>query len=176
VGSSAYNSGPLGSQEAKDFRVRILLDEPPAALRPGLSTRAEIETERREQALAVPIEALTIRDPEEEQAHLEGKRTPRRRRAAEESGDEGPREVEGVFLVRDGEARFVAVETGIAGEKDFEVLSGLSEGDEVVRGPFEAIRNLESGEKVTRQDEAKRSRPRGGDEEDDGEADEAEDA
>jgi HlyD family secretion protein len=156
VGNSAYNAGPLGSQEAKDFRVRVLLEDVPVDLRPGLSARAEIETDRREDALAVPIAALTIRDPEEERAKAEGRRAARRR-AREESAESDTasvqevKEVEGVFLVRDGRAVFAEVETGIAGEKDFEVVSGLAEGDEIVHGPFEAVRTLDSGQKVKRQ-------------------------
>jgi HlyD family secretion protein len=155
VGNSAYNAGPLGSQEAKDFRVRVLLEDVPADLRPGLSARAEIETNRREGALAVPIAALTIRDPEEERAKLEGRKARHRRKesgaAADTAAAKEAKEVEGVFLVREGRAVFAEVETGIAGEKDFEVISGLAEGDEIVHGPFEAVRTLDSGQKVKRQ-------------------------
>lgn len=168
VGNSAYNAGPLGSQEAKDFRVRILLGEVPESLRPGLSARAEVQTDRREDAVAVPIAALTIRDPREEQAKAEGRRTKRGSgEAAAAAGDtteaQETREKEGVFAVRDGRAVFVEVETGIAGEKDFEVLSGLSDGDEIVQGPFEAVRTLDSGDKVKRQS-AKRGKGGAGDE------------
>jgi HlyD family secretion protein len=146
VGNSAYNAGPLGSQEAKDFRVRILLEPGVENLRPGLSARGEIVTETRENALAVPIAALTVRDPEK-------KRTPKPREKAREkkdktSGSGESREVDGVFVVRADSVRFVPVTTGIAGEKDFEVVEGLSEGDEVVEGPFDALRNLESGDRV----------------------------
>lgn len=164
VGSSAFNAGQLGSQEAKDFRVRILLDGPPAELRPGLSARAEIVTQTRDDALAVPIAALTIRNPAEEAAKAAGKR-PTRRRATEEG--ENVKEVEGVFVVKDGRAVFTPCKTGIAGEKDFEVTEGLSEGDEIVAGPFEAIRNLASGEKVKAKTKARSSRgtaPQGEDE------------
>jgi len=132
VGNSAYDAGPLGSQEAKDFRVRVRLDEVPPRLRPGLSARAEIVTERREGALALPIEALTVRNPRKE---LPGEDVP-------------DRETEGVFVVVDGAARFRPVKTGIAGEKHFEVVSGVEEGERIVRGPFEAIRTLDTGDRV----------------------------
>ncbi|MGQ0720393.1 MAG: efflux RND transporter periplasmic adaptor subunit [Candidatus Eiseniibacteriota bacterium] len=186
VGNSAYNAGPLGSQEAKDFRVRILLEEVPESLRPGLSARAEVETDRREDALAVPIAALTIRDPEEEREKAEGRRSKRGRAeaaasasagdttAADTTSAEETREKEGVFVVRDGRAVFFEVETGIAGEKDFEVVSGLAEGDEIVQGPFEAVRTLDSGAKVKRQSskKAKGGKSDGG--EDEGAGEEAE--
>jgi len=132
VGNSAYNAGPLGSQEAKDFRVRVLLDDVPERLRPGLSARAEIVTEERAGALAVPIEALTVRNPRKE--------TP--------DEDVPDKETEGVFLAVDGAAVFRAVKTGIAGEKHFEVVAGVEEGDEIVRGPFEALRTLDQNEGV----------------------------
>jgi HlyD family secretion protein len=141
VGNSAYNAGPLGSQEAKDFRVRIVLESVPGALRPGLSARAEIETARRTDALAIPIEALTIRDPDAK------KRTSRKKTDDRDDVDD-TKEKEGVFLSRDGKAEFVPIQTGIAGKKHFEVLSGVSEGDLVIRGPFESIRKLETGDAV----------------------------
>jgi HlyD family secretion protein len=58
------------------------------------------------------------------------------------------KDMEGVFLVRDGRAAFVAVKTGIAGEKYFEVLSGLKPGDEVITGPFASVRSLREGDEV----------------------------
>jgi len=156
VGSSAYNPGALGSQESKDYRVKILLDRGAGEkLRPGLSVSAKIETDRKPQALAVPIEALTIRDPKREEDRLReklggkaGKSAPADSSGSTVAAGEAGREKEGVFVIEDGRARFVTVKTGIAGEKDFEVLAGLSEGQELVRGPFDALRKLESGQKV----------------------------
>ena len=52
------------------------------------------------------------------------------------------KEVEGVFAIRDGKALFVPVEVGIAGERYFEVVKGLSQGDRVITGPFDCVRNL----------------------------------
>ncbi len=165
VANSAYNAGPLDSQEAKDFRIRIRLDDPPASFRPGLSARAEIVTDEREGALSVPIEALTIRDPEDEAVRFErgGKRAPRARSAEDEESEEA----EGVFLVEEDTARFVKVETGIAGGRHFEVLSGLEEGARIVRGPFDALRRLSSGEKVKVKKASRRDRDRDEGEEED---------
>jgi HlyD family secretion protein len=162
VGSSAYNAGLLDSQEAKDFRVRILLDDPPVDLRPGLSARAEIVTDTRDQALAVPIASLTIRDPAEEAEKAAGKRKASRRRR---SSAEDVQEVEGVFRVDGDLAVFVECKTGIAGDTDFEVVEGLAEGDRIVAGPFEAIRSLASGEKVKAKDDrsSRRGARNGGD-------------
>jgi HlyD family secretion protein len=154
VGNSAYNAGPLGTQESMDFRVRVLLDDLSSRLRPGLSATAKIETARVVDALAVPMEALTIRIPSKER-DAESKNHPRK--TAPSSGQEemGPEEAErlkeeaeGVFLCSGDRVSFIAVERGIAGEKHFEVLSGVQEGATVVTGPFEALRKLESGQPV----------------------------
>ncbi len=155
VGNSAYNPGALGSQESKDFRVKILIDSTRVeGLRPGLSVSAKIETDREASALAVPIEALTIRTLRSEEESWRKNSGSGGALAATDSaaapGAEDEEESEGVFVVRDGRARFVAITTGIAGDKDFQVMTGLEEGEEIVRGPFEAVRKLESGEKVKR--------------------------
>src|SRR5262249_8699381 len=149
VGNSAYESGALGSQEAKDFRVRILLENFPDTLRPGLSARARIVTDTRDSVLAVPIEALALRDPRKEVEKLRhgshakaGKshstdpsdslmaRADAAIAAADSAhgkqSEEDATEVEGVFVVKDGKAMFTPVKTGIAGKRHFEVLSGLS--------------------------------------------------
>jgi HlyD family secretion protein len=163
VGSSAYRPGALGSQESKDFRIRILLSSRERELRPGLSVTAEIETGRRPDALAVPIEALTLRNPEKERrlARAHGGEGEDAAEPAVRGAGAASREEEGVFVVREGRAYFVLVETGIAGEKDFEVLAGLAEGDPVVRGPFEVLRTLESGTKIQVRREGKDGEPAG---------------
>ena len=149
VGNSAYDAGPLGSQEAKDFRVRILLEDPPATLRPGLSARAEVVTDTRDSVLSVPIEALVLRDPEDQAKKLARKgRTARGAGKPAETGKSEDREKEGVFLLKDGVAAFAPLVTGIAGEQYFEVVSGLDEGVQVIRGPFDALRRLDSGERI----------------------------
>jgi len=140
-----------GQGQAVDFEVVIRLVDPPAALRPDLSASAEVITDRRENALSIPIIALTVRDrgameplPQETpEAH-----------AAATSATGSATDVEGVFVVREGKAHFIPVQTGIAGREHFEVLGGLSAGDSVVAGPYEAIRSLKEGDPVRRlQDE-----------------------
>ncbi|HMB68758.1 MAG TPA: hypothetical protein VKU85_05580, partial [bacterium] len=142
----------------------------PVDLRPGLSARAEIVTDRREDALAVPIAALTIRDPAEEAEKAAGKKRTSRRRTRD---DEDVQEVEGVFRIEDDRAVFVECKTGIAAEKDFEVTDGLSDGDRIVSGPFEAIRNLSSGDQVKAKGGDRSSRRDRASDEDGDEEDEA---
>lgn len=142
-------SGQAGQGQAVDFEVVITLDNPPAGLRSDLSTTADIVTAKRQNALAIPIIALTVRElgnvrplPQE---------TPEAQQAANQvSQDERNKDTEGVFVVRDGKAEFVPVQVGIAGREYFEVLSGLTEKDSVVAGPYDAIRNLVNGKAVRR--------------------------
>ena len=168
IGNSAIrppsSTAGTGQTPTIDFEVVITLNDPPVELRPDLSTTADIVTEIRDQALAIPIIALTIRDRSEEEgangndsngdeaagddAAGDGSTESVNERAGNEGNEEEDEEEEGVFLVRDGEAHFVAVSVGIAGQEYFEVLSGLSEGDTVVSGPYQRIRELRDGDEV----------------------------
>ena len=161
IGNSAIrppsSTAGTGQTPTIDFEVVITLDDPPVELRPDLSTTADIVTETRDQALAIPIIALTIRDREEQQG-AGGNDSNGEEEAGDGSTDSGnaraisdeeeEEEEEGVFVVREGEAHFVPVSVGIAGQEYFEVLSGLSEGDTVVSGPYQRIRELRDGEEV----------------------------
>jgi HlyD family secretion protein len=145
----AASQSAVSSQEAKDFKVVIAMDDPPADIRPGLSCTAKITSATRQKALTIPIQALTIRqkgDLEEKPKTGGGalaatKPDP----AAEKARKE---EVQGVFVVTGGKATFRKVETGITGATDIEVLSGLQEGDEIVTGSYQVIRTLKNQAQV----------------------------
>lgn len=146
VPRSQASSG--GGQQAVDFEVRITLDEPPEGIRPDLSATAEIVTARRDSSLAIPIIALTLRT-EEQLAEYSSSLDTAELAAEPGSAGEG-RGVEGVFVVRGDTVVFRPVEVGIAGDSYFEVLSGLSAGDTVVAGPYQAIRDLQPGRPIER--------------------------
>ena len=149
-----------GTQEATNFLVVVTVDGDIPGVRPGFTCTAEITTATRTASLAVPIQATTLREVEIDATGAIVRRTDdtasgvlsRTASAASEpasAGDEVTREErEGVFVVRQGRAVFVAVATGIAGERYFEALSGLGEGDLVITGPFEVVRNLDDGDPV----------------------------
>jgi HlyD family secretion protein len=139
------------SEEAKDFKVVVTLTDAPSELRPGLSTTAKITTATRGNALAVPIQALTLRtkDQIEQQNSAPGSV----HAAAPASKDTAPKSkkddtIQGVFLVRNKKAVFVPVKTGITGTTDIEVLDGLKEGDEVITGSYKVLRTLRPGSSV----------------------------
>jgi HlyD family secretion protein len=153
IGSSALrsvNPFQIGTQGKANFEVIVTLDHEVPAARPGFSCSAEIITGTAPSANAAPIQAVTTR---------------RSDLASEDGFEDGPRgggngngnalvggvpsgEVEGVFLVRDGRAWFTPIEIGLTGERFFEVLAGLKEGDQVIVGPHSVLRELTHGDRV----------------------------
>ena len=153
-----------GQRTATNFKVVITLDEQIPEVRPGFTCTAEITTATRNAAVAVPIQALTVRELlYDDKGNIV--RTPRPPQPRFSFGTKvepavsastntellpGQRreEVEGVFLIRDGKAEFVPVKLGIAGERYFEVTGGIKDGDRVITGPFDSVRNLYDGDQV----------------------------
>ncbi len=152
IGNSAIQT--VGqTQEAKDFKVAIRLSEPPASLRPGLSCTADITTATKENVLTVPIQALTVRefeaDPEGNMVRPSKDPAEKKDPPAETAKEKAKRkDFEGVFVVREGKAVFEPVSTGITGDTEIEILSGLKEGDLVVTGSYKALRTLKDGDAV----------------------------
>jgi len=145
-----------GTQEAKDFKVVVTLNEPPSNLRPGLSTTAKIKTAEKKNALAIPIQALAVRVRKdlEEASKAAAKKggstgvTLAASKPAPSGTDPKKEEIQGVFVVKNGRVEFVQVETGITGVTDIEVVSGLDQGAEIVTGSYRALRTLRPGAPV----------------------------
>ena len=147
----ATSQSTTGTEEAKDFKVVVTLDNPSSDLRPGLSTTAKITTAHKPGVLSLPIQALTMHNPDEDKAKG-GVQA-----ASTTSGAAGAKSatVQGVYVVAKDKggklrAKFVPVTTGITGATDIEVLSGLTEGQEIVIGPYKTLRALKSGSLVKR--------------------------
>jgi HlyD family secretion protein len=143
-------SNRVNVQEAKEFKVTLELKELPndiqIALRPGMSSTATITTKTKNNVLAVPLEAIVEKQP-----------TPAASPSATVAGSvptaspEKPKAQKGVFLIEANKVRFVEVTTGITGEADIEVESGLKPDMEVVRGPSRVLKTLKDGMTVKRQ-------------------------
>jgi HlyD family secretion protein len=144
-------------QQATNFKVTVQLDQTIDEVRPGFTCTAEITTATRKQAVAVPIQAMAVRDlvydakgnvirpPRGEAGKKKG---PTPATPAELPAGQTRKESEGVFVMRDKYAEFVPVRTGIAGERYFEVLGGTKVGDKVITGPFNSVRDLQDGDEV----------------------------
>jgi HlyD family secretion protein len=145
---TATQTASGSNDRAVDFDVEVTLQDPPEDIRPDLSCTARVVTDTRSNALSIPIIALTVRDhervPNETSDNTAPVDTlkPKRRN----------REAEGVFVVRDGVATFRPVKVGIAGDEFFEVLDGVREGETIVGGTYQAIRDLKDGDKVRQAD------------------------
>ena len=149
-----------GQRQATNFKVVVTIEDEVPDVRPGFTCTAEITTATRPKAVSVPIQALTVREMLfNARGDLVHEPPPTRRgggasvetpvSAAEPPEGHTRRETEGVFVMRDGRAVFTPVKVGIAGERYFEVVSGLSDGDRVITGPFSSVRQLADGEQVT---------------------------
>jgi HlyD family secretion protein len=146
----AASQSAISSQEAKDFKVVIAMDNPPDEIRPGLSCTAKITTAVRKSVLTIPIQALTVRqkgdlEPKKIGAPTTGTTPVKLDPAAEKARKE---EVQGVFVVAGGKATFHKVETGITGATDIEVLTGLDENAEIVTGTYQIIRTIANDSQV----------------------------
>lgn len=132
IGSSALQktTATSSTQESKDFKVVVTLDNPPQRLKPGLSASADIITAQKQDVLAVPISALVLRD---------------RPAAAATTEPGAKKDEEGVFVVDNGRAKFQPVDKGITGGMNIEITSGLKEGQEIVTGPYASLRELKDG-------------------------------
>ena len=117
------------ANEATKFKVKVWIKNPPDTIKPGLSAQADIFTGRRDQALAVPIQALVMK---------------------EKKGEAGtaPKDEEGIYVVDKGKAAFLPVTTGLMGDLNVEVVAGLKGGETVITGPFRSLRDLKGGEAV----------------------------
>jgi HlyD family secretion protein len=153
TGQTIAQTTVAGSQEAKDFKVVIRLvnmsEEVRDRLRPGMSATAVITTDRRENVIAVPLQALVERDPQQIQGGPAGGG----------QGQQSPKDkkpLKGVFAVDNDKTLFVPVETGITGENDIEIKSGLKEGQEIVTGPYRQLRTLKKDQKIKREDKNKK--------------------
>jgi len=135
------------NDRAVDFDVEVTLDNPPRDIRPDLSCTARMVTDTRSRALSIPIIALTVRDHERVPNENPNVDTTKIKRLGKEA--------EGVFVVRDGVATFRPVKVGIAGDEYFEVTSGVREGETIVAGTYQAIRDLKDGARVTPADTTK---------------------
>ena len=157
----ATSQSTTGTEEAKDFKVVVTLDQLPGEdldeLRPGLSTiRRSITVAQKADAVTIPIQALVQRDPAIEKALADnlGKIPSATVSAATSAPPVKPTLVQGVYILSSASgklrANFVPVATGITGATDIEVLSGLKPGDEIVIGRYQVLRTMKSGTPVKR--------------------------
>jgi HlyD family secretion protein len=157
IGKSATASGGLQErvnvQEAKEFKVVIGLDmsqlpqDMRDSLRPGMTATATITTKTKQNVLAVPLQAVVEKPAPTPVAGA----TPQGSVPAPAPNGEKPKDMKGVYVLQANKVKFVQVETGITGESDIEITSGLSPNVEVITGPSRVLRTLKDGMVVKKQ-------------------------
>src|SRR5262249_16759655 len=146
----AASQSAISSQEAKDFKVVVALDNPPDEIRPGLSCTAKITTATRQNVLSIPIQPLTGRQKGDLEAKPAGKGAAKSAAAPLDPAAEKAKkeEIQGVFTIQGEKAVFQKVETGITGATDIEVVTGLKEGDQIITGTYQVIRTIKNETQV----------------------------
>jgi HlyD family secretion protein len=144
------------TQQATNFKVVIVLDEEVPDVRPGFTCTADVTTATRKNVIAVPIPAVAVREliydaggsivkqPQNENRRGNQPAPP----PVELLPGQTRKETEGVFIVREGRAVYVPIKIGIAGDRYFEVLSGIKPGDQVITGPYSNVRGMADGDPV----------------------------
>jgi HlyD family secretion protein len=138
----------INTQEAKEFKVVIELTDIPndvrEGLRPGMSATAVITTKTAENLIAVPLQSVIEKKPEASPSPtLQGD---------VQMPSEKPKTIKGVYVLEGNKAKFIEVQTGITGESDIQITSGLEEGAEVITGPSRILNTLKEGTQVKKQE------------------------
>lgn len=178
IGNTAKMSATGTSEQVTNFLVTILMTDTVVNIKPGMTAACDITTNERAAAVKIPIGAVVLRDEDvlkkakdkkladKKQtdqgpsgsttlAAVDSPATGRDTLADTTSGEVKKKPLEGVFLVRDGRAVFTKVTTGISDQQNIEIISGLQSGDEIIVGPFKTLRELQDGDKIEAEKEAK---------------------
>jgi HlyD family secretion protein len=152
----AASQSAVSSQEAKDFKVVVAMDNPPDEIRPGLSCTSKIVTSTRSKVVSIPIQALTVRQ-KGDLVPPPPKGTPAP--VVDPQDKSLKEELQGVFIVASGKAQFRKLQTGITGATDIEVLGGLNEGEEIITGSYKVIRTLKNEAQIKVDNKAPATEP-----------------
>ncbi len=137
--------GLTTTSDAINFKVKVKVQAPPPTIRPGFSVTADIITGVKEKVAAVPLAAVIVRDSPRGEKNEAGKL----------------KTEQGVYALRDGKAVFASIKTGITGELMVEVVSGVPAGEEIVTGPFKALREIKDGDRVKKMSEKEKKAAEG---------------
>ena len=166
IGNTAKRNAAGVIEGQTNFEVEVVFDQSVPEVRPGMTADVEIETATHGKTSGVPIQAVVVRTEREIEraAKRKGAKEPKKSRsdaiaAEDDTAGRKDREITGVFVVRDGVAKFVPVRTGIASETMIEIFGELKPGESVVSGPYKALRELKPEQKV-RQESAMAARGR----------------
>jgi len=141
----AASQSMISSQEAKDFKVVVAMDDPPEEIRPGLSCAVKVTTATRKNVLTVPVQAVTVRTKGDLEPVKEGEK-PKEYSPAEMKVRK--EEIQGLFVIKGDKVEYRKVETGITGTTDIEILSGVNEKEQIVTGSYKTIRTIRNQTRI----------------------------
>lgn len=156
VGNAARSSGSTADR-VTNFLVKILLTDDVPGIKPGMTATADITTAKVSDILHVPIQAVVMRPEKVDTLDKAPEKEPESGVIAAEvtagsgnvpDGKNEPKEIEGVFKIVDGTAKFVTVKTGISDQQNVEIKEGLALDDQIISGSYKVLRSLEDGGKV----------------------------
>lgn len=158
IGNTAKRSVTSTVEGQTNFEVKVVFDQNVPQVRPGMTADVDIETNTHKDAVAVPIQAVVVRTERELARAARGAKGAKADEKAKvkafdvnadaDTAGKKDRELTGVFMVKDGVAKFVPVRTGIASETMIEVFGDVKTGETIVTGPYKALRELKPGGKV----------------------------
>ncbi len=162
IGNTAVTSSYGSQDQSTNFNVKVTFKDVGLKLRPGMSATVDITTAERENALTVPFSAIVVRSYDmdsllaarevEEGESVSANAVHAAENGEDDSTDSGyedkHKEYKGVFAIKEGMVRFVAIETGVADQKNIEVIGGLEKGDSVVSGPYNILRTIRDGDEI----------------------------
>lgn len=157
IGNTAKRSLTSSIEGQTNFEVKVVFDSNVPQVRPGMTADVDIETATHSKVRAVPIQAVVVRTQDEldraAKKNAKTRRPARGNASASTAADEDTvgrraKEITGIFVVKNGVATFVPVKTGIASETMIEIFGELKPGDQIVSGPYKALRELKPGAKV----------------------------
>ena len=131
--------GLTTTSDAINFKVRVKVVNPPDTIRPGFSVTADVITGTKPHVVTIPLSAVVVRDSPKKEKTASGK----------------IKTEEGTYVLKNGKAEFVNIQTGLSGELSVEVKAGVSAGQEIITGPFKALRTIKDGDKVVVEKEKK---------------------
>jgi len=151
IGNTAKVTGYGTQDQVVNFLVKVLILDEVKGIKPGMSASVDITTASHKDVLNIPIAAVVMREEKKDSLNTkskEGKSEALASSVKEEKDKKKKKEIEGVFLVEKGRAKFVPVKSGIADQQNMEIVSGLKENDQIITGSYKILRTLKDGDKV----------------------------
>jgi HlyD family secretion protein len=151
IGNTAKITGYSTQDQVVNFLVKVLLLDEVSGIKPGMSASVDITTASHKDVLNIPIAAVVLREEKKDTLNTklkEGKAEALASSEKEDKDKKKKKELEGVFLVEKGRAKFVPIKSDIADQQNIEIVSGLKEKDQIITGSYKILRTLKDGDKI----------------------------